>query len=80
MKPHGRKGLDNDMMVANYRISGGKRVLENAFGILANRWRCFLGTLEQGPDAVTGGDRSHPPQLTEDQAPCHCKCRGGPGG
>ena len=83
MKPYGRRGLDNDMMVANYRISRGRRVVENGLGILANRWRCFLGTLEQGPDVVrllvdTGVILHH--LLTEDQLPCHCKCRGGPGG
>ena len=50
MKPYGRKGLDNDMMVANYLISRGSRVVEYGFGILANR--CFLGSLEKGPDVV----------------------------
>ena len=50
MKPYVRMGLDNDMMVANYRLSRGIRVVEYGFRILANRWRCFLGTLEQGPD------------------------------
>ena len=52
MKPYGRSGLDNDMMVANYRISRGRRVVENGFGILANTWKCFLGTQKQGADVV----------------------------
>ena len=81
MNPYGRRGLDNDMMVANYRTSRVRRVVENGFGILANRWWCFLGTLEQGHDVVRLlVETSHPPQLTEDRVPCHCKCTGGPGG
>ena len=52
MKPYGSRSLDNDMMVANYIISRGRHVVENGFGMLANRRRCFLGILEQGPDVV----------------------------
>ncbi|KAJ8037099.1 hypothetical protein HOLleu_17835 [Holothuria leucospilota] len=52
MKPYCRGGLDNEMMVANFRIFRGRRVIENGFGILANRFRHFMGTLEQGPEVV----------------------------
>ncbi|XP_046550044.1 putative nuclease HARBI1 [Haliotis rubra] len=52
MKPYSRRGLTDDELVFNYRISSARRVVENAFGILANLWQFLLTTLHQGPDVV----------------------------
>ena len=52
MKPFSRRNLDVDKQVFNYRLSRARRVVENAFGILSNRFRVFLTTIALQPSTV----------------------------
>ena len=52
MVPYSRKNLSRSERIFNCRISCARRVVENAFSILAARFQCLLGTLQQNPVAV----------------------------
>ena len=52
MKPFNRRLLTRKERIFNYRLSRAIRVAENAFGILANRFRLFLTNICLHPDRV----------------------------
>jgi len=52
MKPHGKRNLNNEQRLFNYRQSRGRRVVENAFGILANKFQVMLSTMQHHPSTV----------------------------
>ena len=52
MKPYPQKGLSVDKRIFNYRLSRKRRISENGFGILANRWRVFRRPIALGPEKV----------------------------
>ena len=53
MKPFSRRQLSHDERVFNYRLSRARRCSENAFGILASRFRLFLTEIDAHPDKVS---------------------------
>jgi len=53
MKPFSKRQLTNPERIFNYRLSRARRIVENAFGILAHRFQCLLTTLRQQPSTVT---------------------------
>ena len=52
MKPYSDRYLSKEQRIYNYRISRGRRVSENAFGIMAQRWGVLLTTMHQNPNNV----------------------------
>ncbi len=53
MKPYSRLGLAVPERKYNYRASHCRRVSENAFGILANRYACLLSAIKFQPKIAT---------------------------
>lgn len=51
MKPYpSRLYDDKSSLIFNYRLSRARQIVENAFGILANRWRVLRGRISLGPE------------------------------
>lgn len=51
-KPYPIRGLSKKQRAYNYRLSRARMVVENAFGMWANRFRCFLTTINVLPTTV----------------------------
>lgn len=56
VKPYNRAQLGDEERVFNYRLSRARRTIENAFGILAARWRILFITISANPDNVGYGN------------------------
>ncbi|KAJ8939524.1 hypothetical protein NQ314_011091 [Rhamnusium bicolor] len=52
MKPYSRVSLTKEQKVFNYRLSRARRIVENAFGILASRFRIFEKPMACLPETV----------------------------
>ena len=52
MKPYSQAGLTTAKRIFNYRLSRSRRIVENAFGIMSNRFRVFSGPIRLVPDKV----------------------------
>ena len=52
MKPFSSRGMSASERIFNYRLSRARRVVENAFGILVNRFRILRGNMQLQPDSV----------------------------
>ena len=52
MKPFPFRNMTVEERIFNYRLSRARRVVENAFGILAQRFQILLSTMQHTPDNV----------------------------
>lgn len=51
-KPYSHRALSQEERIFNYRLSRARRVVENAFGILANRFQVLMSTMQHHPATV----------------------------
>lgn len=50
MKPFPQRGLSVEKRIFNYRLSRARRIVENTFGILTNRFRILQTTINLSPE------------------------------
>lgn len=50
MKPYPHRNLNHHQRIYNYRLSRARRIVENAFGILASRFRVMLSPMQLSPN------------------------------
>ena len=53
MKPFSHRNLEHTQEIFNYRISHARRVVKNAFDVLANRSRVLLTRINMDPSKAT---------------------------
>ena len=61
MKPFSLRGLTKEERIFNYSLSRDRRIVENAFGIMSNRFQCLLTTMS----AILGNADSEDPETHE---------------
>ena len=49
-KPYSQIGLTREKCIYNYRLSRARRIVENAFGILTDRFRVFMTPIGLTPE------------------------------
>lgn len=52
MRPYPGRNLDVSKKIFNYRLSRGRRVVENAFGLLAQKFRIYFRPIQAKPENV----------------------------
>lgn len=49
LRPYSRRQLNNQRTIFNYRLSRARKVVECAFGIICQKWRLLLKSIEAPP-------------------------------
>ncbi|XP_056016392.1 uncharacterized protein LOC130053332 isoform X2 [Ostrea edulis] len=52
MKPYGQRDLSREQRILNYRLSRARRVSENAFGIISNRFQILASKMNHLPSTA----------------------------